>query len=169
MTDPELERFESELRRSKPARLPDHLVARLQTLELSNTDAAPKAVALATNSLSIPQILRWLIPATAAILVVAAIWRSERTANNHKDNANPGSQVVAAPTTAPVLTADNVQIGQELVSSFDAVATLPSGEPVRFRCQQWMDQVVLRDKSQGFLVNSRTPRFEVVSMGFESY
>jgi hypothetical protein len=55
------------------------------------------------------------------------------------------------------------------MSSFDAVARLPGGEPVRFRCENWMDQVVLSDKSRGLVVENRKPRVEVVAMGYETY
>ena len=65
--------------------------------------------------------------------------------------------------------ADNIEIGKELVSSFDAVATLPSGEPVRFRCQQWRNKVVVDDKKQGLLVENWQPRVVVVPVGFETY
>ena len=70
---------------------------------------------------------------------------------------------------APLLKADDVKIDQRLVSSFDAVARLPGGEPVRFRLENWMDQVVLSDKSRGLVVEDRKPRLEVVAMGYETY
>ena len=74
------------------------------------------------------------------------------------------SSVAAAP-----LKPDSVQIGKELVSSFDAVATLPGGEPVRFRCQQWVNTVVVDDTKRGLLMQSRTPRVIVVPVGLETY
>ena len=80
--------------------------------------------------------------------------------------ANPRSGLIAA---NPAMKADDVKIDQRLVSSFDAVARLPGGEPVRFRCENWMDQMVLKDSSKGWVVNNRQPRFEVVPVGFETY
>jgi len=74
-----------------------------------------------------------------------------------------------AAKAAPALKADNVQIDQELLSAFDTVARLPSGEPVRFRCRTWMDQVVLTDKQRGVVIEQRTPRIEVVPVRFETY
>jgi hypothetical protein len=68
-----------------------------------------------------------------------------------------------------LLRADDVKIDQRLVSSFDAVARLPGGEPVRFRCENWMDQTVVSDKSRGLVVENSRPRFEVVPVGFETY
>jgi hypothetical protein len=67
------------------------------------------------------------------------------------------------------LKADDVQIDEQLVSTFDAVAPLPSGEPVRFRCRQWLDEVVLRDSKRGVEVTRRVPRVEVVPVSFETY
>jgi len=112
--------------------------------------------------------LRWLIPATAAVIVSVTLWQGglPPASREATSAAGPGNIVTA---DAPVMKADDVQIGQELVSSFDAVARLPGGEPVRFRLQQWMDRVVLRDTSQGLVVESRTPRFEIVPVGFETY
>ncbi|MEO7677843.1 MAG: hypothetical protein ABIV39_13875, partial [Verrucomicrobiota bacterium] len=72
--------------------------------------------------------------------------------------------------TAPVgLSADDVKIDHQLVSSFDAVTYLPGGEPVRLQCENWMDEVVLSDKSQGLVVENRTPRFEIVAVKYETY
>jgi hypothetical protein len=67
------------------------------------------------------------------------------------------------------LKADDVKIDQELVSSFDTVARLPGGEPVRFRCNQWLDEITLSNKAQGLVLQERTPRLEIVTVGFETY
>jgi hypothetical protein len=84
--------------------------------------------------------------------------------------APPGnSSKDGAVADAAPLKADDVQVREQLVSSFDAVAKLPTGEPVRFRCQKWVDQVVLRDKKRGVVIEQRTPRLEVVPVGFETY
>jgi hypothetical protein len=168
VTDHELEDFEVELRKSQPANLPESLVARLRTISPPTNVLSPKVVPPSAPTPSLLHLLRWLIPAAAVILVSAVIWRDKPVVTPQSaitENRPPAR----ASTASPVFKADNVQIGQELVSSFDAVATLPGGEPVRFRCRQWLDQVVVRDDSQGLLVDNRTPRFEVVPMGFVSY
>jgi len=67
------------------------------------------------------------------------------------------------------LVADDVQVDQELVSSFDVVAKLPGGEPVRFRCQKWRDQLVVTDKNRGVEIEQSSPRVEVVPVRFETY
>jgi hypothetical protein len=72
-------------------------------------------------------------------------------------------------TVPPPLKADSVQIDEQLVGAFDAVGRLPSGEPVRFHCREWMDNVVLRDKTRGVVIEQRTPRVEVVPVRFETY
>ena len=65
--------------------------------------------------------------------------------------------------------ADNVEIVEQLVATFDAVAHLPDGAPVRFRCSEWFDDVVLRDSSRGILIQHRMPRLEVEPVSFETY
>jgi hypothetical protein len=56
-----------------------------------------------------------------------------------------------------------------LVAAFDAVARLPDGQPVRFRCREWSDGVVLRDSARGIVIEQRMPRLEVVPVSFETY
>ena len=158
MTDKEQDRFEAELRQMRPAKPPEDFLARMLAAKFHPEETArPASPVVEPWKL----LLRWLIPATAVLLVAAAIWRGKTYST---------SQRAAAPeSNLPILTADEVQIGQELISSFDAVARLPGGEPVRFRFQQWMDEIVLNDTTQGLMVESRTPRIEVVALGFETY
>ena len=168
MTEHEQHEFEAELRQIKPRELPEELHACLRDLHLSvkaqahqarsSTPASPPAFVF---------LLRWLLPATALVLISAAVWHSNRPTATETSSGE--GRHVATVSEAPPLKPDNIEIGKELVSSFDAVATLPGGEPVRFRCQTWMDQVVVNDKSRGLFVESRTPRVVVVPVGFESY
>ena len=164
MNDHEEEKFETQLRRIKPAKPPEAFTARLLAA-MPEAKAAFESRSPASPISNCPQRLRqwlrWLIPATGAAIVAAVVWRGSLP-------SAPGPQAGAA-MAPPVLTADDVKIDQQLVSSFDAVARLPGGEPVRFRCENWMDQVVLSDKSRGVVVENRKPRFEVVSLGFETY
>jgi hypothetical protein len=71
--------------------------------------------------------------------------------------------------SGPALKVDQVEINRELLGSFDAVAEMPDGEPVRFRFQEWMEAVTLRDSVRGLEVVRYTPRIEVVPMNFASY
>jgi hypothetical protein len=153
--------FEAELRRLKPARLPDPLRARLE-------DPPPKAPA--QNEVRRPSRapgsggwlwLRWLAPATMAVLAVLVVVSQ----GGHHRNTSPP----AISPSVPSLRADQVEIDRQLVDSFDTVAQLPDGEPVRFRCQQWVDAITLRDSASGVEVVERTPRIKVVPVSFAVY
>jgi len=167
VTEHEQEGFEAQLRQVKPGGLPEELMVRLRTSVVSSPAATSRNSGQSRPSPDFLQILKWLIPATAAILITAVIWRNQQDVTGRSVSNTPSKGIAAAAT--PLLKADNVQIGKELVSSFDAVAMLPGGEPVRFRCQQWMNKVVVDDEKQGLLVESRSPRFVVVPVGFETY
>ena len=92
------------------------------------------------------------------------MWRVTNTPRNR----NQGPEPIAS-ADRPLLKADKVEIDRQLVADFDAIARLPSGEPVRFRCQQWMDKVWLRDSAAGLVIERTTPRLEIVPVRFETY
>lgn len=178
LSENELERLEAELRSASPARpaaeflqrlrseVPQ-LVAERQAQEAAATQSVGTRTAVTSEAVResergvwpawLPLVLRWLAPVAAVVVVGAIVWRG-----------NPPAERKAQIASAPVK-ADDVQIDQELVSTFDTVATLPSGEPVRFRCREWMDEVVLRDSKRGIEVARRVPRVEVVPVRFETY
>jgi hypothetical protein len=168
VSDREHEEFEVELRQIKPARLPDSFAAHLRDLEPPRGAGTPEVSPPPARRPNFLYILRWLMPAAAVVLITFAIWHDEPALTRPPSTVRSSPQPIAG-NVPVVFKPDNVQIGQALLASFDAVATLPGGEPVRFRCRQWMDQVVLRDKSQGLLVENRTPRVEVVPLRFETY
>jgi len=167
VTPEEQDQFAARLRTVQPARPPARLVANLMA-ELAQPQARPAATPPAEATPDIFNLLsrslRWLVPATAILLGLLMIWHSEPEVVRHSSGANGRDWA-----STPPLTADTVKIDQQLVSSFDTVARLPSGEPVRFRCENWVDQVLVEDSNQGLLVVNSTPRFEVVPVGFESY
>jgi hypothetical protein len=170
MTDQEQENFEMQLRQTRPARPPEDFAARLLAAEPQldlGVESAP-APSFPDYLRTLRQALRWLIPATAAALAVTVVWH-DRGPFASRPSGSASSLQKGAGLNAPLLKADDVKIDQRLVSSFDAVARLPGGEPVRFRCENWMDQVVLSDKSRGLVVENRKPRVEVVAMGYETY
>lgn len=109
-------------------------------------------------------LLRWLAPAAAVCALAATflVWRPFGPATSHD------AKLPSAPEK-PALTADDVEVDQQLVGSFDAVAHLPGGLPIRFRCREWADALVLRDKARGIVVEQRAPRIEVVPVSFETY
>jgi len=178
LNDNELERLEAELQSVRPAVPPLDFMRRLKTEVPALVAERRVQVAPATPSARaeipvepemvraseagvwsswLPLVLRWLAPAVAVVVLGAIVWRANLPASRP-------SQTASDPVRA-----DDVQIDQQLVSSFDTVATLPSGEPVRFRCREWMDEVVLRDSRRGFEVARRVPRVEVVPVSFETY
>ena len=169
MTEQEQDIFERQLRDTKPAKLSakfsDSLRAAVAQAEASVEVQSPSP-AIPDYPGLFRSVRRWLVPAAAVGLVGLMVWRGGDTGNQPTQRA-AGSQISAAPQQ--VLKADAVKIDQQLVSSFDAVARLSSGEPVRFRCENWMDQVVLSDKEHGVIAENRRPRFEVVALGFETY
>ena len=177
VNDHDLERIESELRRVRPARPPAAFLQRLKAeapalvaerrgqaaLEAqpaqSEGTRAPRTVRSEPVAWSawLRLLLRWVVPAAAVLVIGALVWQA-------RPPSPSGPQTASAPVKA-----DDVQIDQQLVSTFDAVAPLPGGEPVRFRCRQWMDEVVLRDSRRGVEVARRVPRLEVVPVRFETY
>jgi hypothetical protein len=178
MNDNELERFEAELRGTGASRPPVEFVQRLKSevpalvaerraqndlaARSARVEAPVTREAVGASEPGVwrgwwPVILRWLAPAAAVVVVGTIVWRANLPAGHPPQRAR-----------AP-LRADDVRIDQELVSTYDTVATLPSGEPVRFRCREWMDEVVLRDSRRGVEVARRVPRVEVVPVRFETY
>jgi len=177
MSESERERLEAPLRGLRPARPPADFLQRLKS-ELSAAGAenqartaleAPPAQPGGTARVAAVRpsepaagpswlwlVLRWAVPA-AVMVVSVLIWRADPPAGR---GAGRGG--------APVK-ADDVRIDEQLVSTFDAVALLPNGEPVRFRCREWMDEVVLSDSKRGVEVSRRVPRVEVVPVRFETY
>ena len=136
---------------------------RLLAVKPVRRDAGQAVPSRSLSSLSeFPGLWRWLVPATAVIMAGLIIWRIGFSRVIPSKTAQPAADSLA-------LKADDVQISEQLVSSFDTVAKLPTGEPFRFRCQKWVDQVVLSDKKRGVTIERRRPRVEVVPVGFETY
>lgn len=173
MREPEKKRFdpsaeeghaelEARLRRVQPAALPVELTRKLLAAHPASKPHRRRPVFQKSASHIFLPLLRWLMPAMAVLTVAAVVGRLTLVKTRV-----PGKLTTAA-QEAP-LKADDVQIDHELVSAFDAVAALPSGAPVRFRCRQWMDDVVLRDSARGLVVEKRTPRIEIVPVSYETY
>jgi len=106
--------------------------------------------------------LRWFAPAMTAAAVALMVWRWPRLATTPEGAAPP-------PPVASALKPDDVQLDRRLVGAFDALAQLPGGETVRFRCQEWTDQMTLRDAVRGIEVVQSTPSFEILPVRFETY
>jgi hypothetical protein len=165
VTDREQQEFEAALRRTRPVKLPEELRSRLlAAAPPKKARSAPPWPALAF--LGWMRVLRLALPAAAVVLIAAVIvWRNASPPKPSTISSNSKNGMVAA---AP-LKADDVKIEHDLVSSFDTLARLPGGEPVRFRCNQWMDEITFSNKAQGLVLQERTPRLEIVTVGFETY
>jgi len=128
VNDQQQEQFEKELRWIWPAPPPPDFMARL-------SEARPVTPIRRRIEVAKPGLLeiwlrrlRWLAPATAAtVLAVGLAWHWYVRANRA-----PKPDLAQETAAPPALKADAVQIGHELVSTFDAVAKLPNGEPIRF-------------------------------------
>lgn len=155
--------FEAELRTLRPAK-PDRgtlekISASLGTELRADLEQRPTE----RHRRSAWNVLRWLVPATAmvACILVLLVHRGARS------EKPPGPRFVSAAGHA--LKADKVEIDCQLMTNFDAVAHLPSGEPVRFRCEEWMDRVRVRDSAAGLVLERTTPRLEILPVRFEIY
>jgi len=163
VNDHELERYEAELRAASPAPLPEHFMARLQAAQPGTEPARRTPLQPAVGKPRWPAVWRWLAPGMAMAVAMAG-WLVFQA------NFTPGSSVKKQPRAAAAgFKADDVQVDEELVSSFDVVALLPGGQPVRFRCRQWRDQLVVTDKNHGVEIQQSSPRVEVVPVRFETY
>lgn len=161
MNERDHELFEAELRRLKPAQLPDDLQARLADLPQMRPVQSEVRRASRATATGWWLWFRWLAPATVALLAVLVVVFQGGT---HRNPAPP-----AISSSVPALKADQIEIDQQLVGSFDTVAEMPDGEPVRMRVNQWMDEVTLRDSATGVEVVQRTPRIKVVPVSFAVY
>jgi hypothetical protein len=170
VTDQEQNRFEAELREIKVARLPEDFRSRLLA-GAPPTKASPvRRPWPAPVALGWQRVLRFFLP-TAAAAVLTVIVVHQALQRRPAVPVSPARlQADAAQSSAAVSPqANDVEIAKELVSSVDMLATLPTGEPVRFQYQRWVDKVTLTDKSRGLVVEERTPRVEFIPVRFETY
>lgn len=161
MNEDNHELFEAELHKLRPAKPPEDFVARLMPVQIESCAGHESKIAGHQASFG-ERWLRWIIPAAATAAAALVVWGSLRAMQT------PRSAPVAA-VQGRALEADDVQIDRQLVASFDAVARMPDGQPVRFRCREWNDGVVLRDSKQGIVVEQSTPRWEIVPVSSETY
>ncbi len=152
MNELDEQQWEAELRRLTPARPPEEFMARLRAARPEPAKPAARPLPVVRGGWD----WRWLAPALGMAVVVA------------------GLSLGLAKFTTPVAAAagwkpDDVQVNEELVSSYEVVAQLPGGEPVRFRCRQLRDQMVVRDKVRGVEIETSSPRVEVTPVRFETY
>jgi len=155
----ELGKLEAGLRQIPPAAAPPELMERLR---------AATAGMQAEDRPAWRRIFRWDelfigwrgLAAGAAAAIVVLGWLAWHPATK------PGKINLA---DSPGTKVNAVQVGHSLVASFDTVAQVPGGEPVRFRCREWQDDVVIHDDAHGMVISKSTPRVEVVPVRFETY
>jgi hypothetical protein len=155
----ELDKLEAELRQIPPAEVPLELMEKLRVVTIGEHPVNRRQAGSAFRWLDIFTGWRFMATATAAAIVLIAWGVSLPNAVPNKTNQpqSSGMDVTA------------VQAGHSLVASFDMVAQLPGGEPVRFRCREWQDDVVIHDKVHGMMISKSTPRIEVIPVRFETY
>jgi len=163
MMEPELESFEAELRKLRPAKPRGELMHRL--VAENRASDGPRGLPKEQSPVEWAAILlRWFAPATAAAVIIGVI-----VVRNHY--ASKGSPRTVPPTTAsaPLVAANDLEFDRQLVASFDAVAELPGGEPVRFNCRRWRDRVTYRDPIHDLVIERTIPRLEVIPVRMETY
>jgi hypothetical protein len=169
MNEPEV--FEKELASLKPAQLPQDFAADLsrKLARLQPEAGSLLRVGVPTGSF-FSGWLRWAIPLAAAIILIAALplYRAANSRAKSRQNPVVAEKTTSTPTVS-VLKPDSIVINQQLVGNFDAVTRLPDGVPVRIQCQEWMDEVKLRDPTRGVWVEQRKPRLEIVRASYEIY
>ena len=153
-----------ELQRLKPAKPSNDFLERLNAVLPDKP--APRPVYDGRKSVfeRWGVLLRWLAPVTISVSILLALlfWKPGSSVTN---TSRPGF----AQSRNTTLTADKIEVDRQLVAAFDAVAQLPDGKPVRLRCREWVDQVVLQDSAKGVVVEQKVPHMEVVPVGFETY
>mgnify|MGYP000344963145 CR=1 FL=1 len=161
MNEPDDSLFEAQLRRLKPTPLPDALRHRLEAALSPAARAQPTSTRAARLRPVVPGWLRWLAPVAAAAAGVALLLTQSDRVMRY---AQP-ERVSQLAATDPA----QVVIDRQLMETFDAVATLPGGEPVRFRCRRWLEAVTLRNPADGWEVEQRLPRLEITPVCLEIY
>lgn len=161
MNEQDFQRYEAELRRATPARLPEHFMARLRAAKPLTEPVRRPRLRFSAGEIGSWRLWRWLAPAMAAVVAGLLLVRTDFNSKSRTKQKSP------APSSG--LKADDVQVDQELVSSFDVVARLPDGEPMRFRCRKWRDQCIVTDTNHGVEIVRNSPRVEVVPVRFETY
>jgi hypothetical protein len=160
MSDSELKKLENELQKLKPARLREESLARLAGARLEGR--APASISIGAWFHEWRRRLAWLATAATAAAIMALVVTRDGTTQ-----APVKRSVISSAN--PALRADKVEVDEDLVTAFDAVAQLPNGEPVRLRCRQWMDAVKMSDSSRGVSIERKVPRLEVVSVKYDTY
>lgn len=159
MNNEEQQQQEASLRKISPAGVPGELMERLRAAKVARP--IPHEPPPLRGASWVQVIFGWRgwsfagATAAAVLLVWVTILPVKTPVNGHVSESG--------------LKANQVQVGHSLLASFDTVAQMPDGEPVRFRCRQWQDQMVVQDDAHGVVITKNTPRLEVIPVGLETY
>lgn len=164
MNEPDENLFVEELRRLKPAPPPQDFLDRLADVTSMASERSNSRVPTSIFAIRWSALLPWFAPTAGAAIVI--LFLVQRLTSG-PDQSSTGPPLISS--TKPVLKADAIEIDRQLVASFDTVARMPGGEPVRFRFREWTDALILRDSARGVVIEQRIPRFEIVPVSFEVY
>lgn len=173
MNDPELDVFETELKKLRPAKAPGELITRL----MEGRQHAPVPTPTRKDGRAHPGLLwkrvLWVLaPAGTALVFLVVLLNSDRSSTRaERTSTAPKSpvQVTSAPEAAREEAEDALEIDRYLVASFETVAESPERGPVRLRVDQWLDTVVFKDADTGIAIERHIPRVQVVPVRLESY
>lgn len=160
MMQDEQERLEASLRQISPAAPPPDLLEHLRAAPVEARSVSRRAAGRTFRWRDVFAGWRGLAVAAPASAVLLIAWLGLRPAAVPDKTKPDGSSGIKA---------NAVQVDHSLVASFDTVAQMPDGEPVRFRCREWQDNVVIHDDAHGVVICKSTPRVEVVPVRFETY
>jgi len=164
MSDFDPEQFEKELQTLRPAKPSPQLLEQIRVQLRAESKPASDPVRLATFQLRWHLAWRWLVPASALAAIVAFVLFAQSAARRPETLPQPRTA-----SKQPTLKADKVEIERQLVADFETITETPGGQPMRFRCEQWLDRIRLRDSAAGLTIERTTPRVEIVPVRFETY
>jgi hypothetical protein len=136
------------------------LLARLRAATVEAQPAPRAASRRAAPRAQWVTLWRGLLLAGPAAAVVLLLWFAWQPAPRPARPAMPA---------AAGINPRSVSVGHSLLASFDTVAQVPGGAPVRFRCREWRDDVVIHDGAHGMVVSQSIPRVELIPLRFETY
>ena len=163
MMQEEHEQLETLLRQIPPATPPPDLMERLRVATAETPPVKRRAAGQIHRTFHWTGLFagwRGLAVAVPASAMIVLAWLGLRLATVPDE---------ARAAAVSGIKANAVQVDHSLVASFDTVAQLPGGVPVRFRCREWQDDVVIHDDTHGVVISKSTPRVEVMPVRFETY
>lgn len=164
MSEFDPEQFEKELQTLRPAKPSPQNLAQIRAQLRARSAPASQPVRSATFQFRWNLAWRWLVPASALAAIAGLVLFAQSAARRAETQPQP-----TAASQQPMLKADKVEIDRRLVADFDTITETPGGQPMRFRCEQWLDRVRLRDSAAGLTIERTTPRIEIVPVRFDTY